>query len=180
MHVDFSEFTKLTPERRVKELQELIEDLKKQITQSQEDIKTAEELLLRADEEARVLENITIPERDKKAKTVEELTTPETLKPTRELEDLLATAPRKEETIHQLAHTPVSELYAEIKNIYQRERETGLETQQDRDKIYAIRKGLEIKKEEGYKPSTKDQHLMTAAEQMADAMYQKADNMYKR
>jgi hypothetical protein len=47
--------------------------------------------------------------------------------------------------------------------------------------LYAIRKGLELKREEGYAPATaKDKHLMTEAEQWAEEMYKGGAGTYKR
>jgi len=195
MGTDFSQFKDLTPERRIRELQKLIDNLKKEIEDKQKEIGEAEKLLALADEQARLLEQVEIPEtkpipRRKaagKTETIEEKTEE---KPQRritreeqiELEKLLATAPpRSEELFHEFAHRRVEELYGELRRIYDREKTTGIETEKDREMIYAIRKGIEIKKEEGYKPANKrSEHLMTAAEQMAENMYQGGAGTYKR
>ncbi|MEM3154850.1 MAG: hypothetical protein QW165_04790 [Candidatus Woesearchaeota archaeon] len=189
MGTDFSGFKNFTPQRRIAELRKLISMLKKEIESRQEDIKTAEQLLEFAEEETRVLEQVEVPETPPLRKTqeieerIEEKT--ERGRMTRdertELEQLLATAPpRSPELLHRVAHIPVAQLYNEEKRIYERQKKTGIETQQDREIIYAIRKGLEIKKEEGYKPPTmRERHLMTAAEQMAESMYQTAGRTYK-
>jgi len=182
MGTDFNALKDLTPERRVKELQKLIDSLRKGIKENENDIKDAEHLLAIAGDEAQVIEQVSVPETPES--NIEEIAEESgrlALGEQRELEELLATAPpREEETLHQVAHRPISELYGELKNIYQRQQDTGLESQQDRDMIYAIRKGFEIKRQDGYNPATKDENLMTAAEQMADSMYASATGGYKR
>jgi len=191
MGTDFSPFKDMTPQRRLKELQKLLDTLKKEIEDRQDDIKAAAQMLSLADEEARLLEQIEVPETremPRKAKEIEERVEVKEEKKGRvtreeqlELEKLLATAPpRSPQVLHEFAHREVRELYGETKRIYERQKETGIETQQDREMIYAIRKGLEIKKEEGYKPAGTARHLMTAAEQMAESMYQTGAGTYKR
>jgi hypothetical protein len=199
METDFEQFKKLAPERRLKELQKLIDTLKKEVDERQKDIREAEHLLVLADGEARVLEQVEIPEtrtaprKKEEPETIEEKATPVkkseakrlTREEQKELERLLATAPpRSEELFHRIAHRPVSELYSELRKIYDRERTTGIETSRDREMIYAISRGLEAKKkdvEEGeYRPVGKAKHLMTAAEQMAENMYQSTSAGYKR
>jgi hypothetical protein len=194
MGIDFSGFKDFTPQRRASELQKLIDTLKKEIESRQEDIKTAERMLALADEEARVLEQVEVPEARAPARRTKEIEERVEIKTAEketgkrltreervELERLLATAPpRSEQVLHQVAHRPVQELYGELRRIYDRQSETGVERAQDREMIYAIRKGLEIKKEEGYKPAARDRHLMTAAEQMAENMYQGGAGTYKR
>jgi len=197
MSTDLGIFKDLPPERRARELQKLIDNLKKDIGERQDDIRKAEHFLALADEEARLLEQVEIPEaktarkKPEKIDALEEKTEeqPGGRKLTREekleLEGLLATAPqRSEELFHKIAHRPVQELYSELRNIYDRERSTGIETENDRLRIYSIRRGLEEKKkdmEEGqYRPARQAKHLLTAAEQMAENMYQGGAGTYKR
>ncbi len=198
MGVDFSIFKDLTPERRAKELQKLINDLKKEIDERKDDVRQAEHFLALADEEARILEQIEVPEaktapkrKPEKIEALEEKTeeAPKERRLSREeqveLEKLLATAPpRSEDLFHKMAHRPVTELYSELHKIYDRERQTGIESSRDREMVYAIARGLEEKKkdmEEGqYKPARQAKHLLTAAEQMAESMYQGGAGSYKR
>ena len=198
MATDFSIFKDLAPERRVTELQKLINNLKKDIEERQDEIRQAEHLLALADEEARVIEQVEVPEtktgprrKPEKIESLEEKAEekPEdrkiTLKERLELEKLLATAPpRSEDLFHKIAHRPINELYSELRNIYDRERQTGVETTRDREMIYAISRGLEEKKkdmQEGqYKAGRQAKHLMTEAEQMAERMYQGGAGSYKR
>lgn len=189
MGIDFSQFKDLTPERRARELQKVIENLKNEIEDRQKDLKDAEKRLAEAYEEARIIEHVSIPEtKQPKIKETIEEKTEEKPKRTRdekaELEKLLATAPRRsQEVVEQVARRPVQELYGELRKIYQREQQTGLETSQDREMLYAIRRGLEEKKkdvQEGqYNPGAKAKHLLSAAEQMADSMYNSAGGTYK-
>lgn len=194
MGIDFSQFKDLTPERRARELQKLIENLKNEIEDRQKDLKEAEKRLAEAYEEARIIEHVSIPEtrkipeKEKKA-TVEEKVAVAEEKPKpqarskaeqAELEKLLATAPpRSDQLFHKFSQIRVEELYGALRGIYDREKSTGIEREKDRELVYAIRKGIEIKKEEGYTPAKKDRHLMTAAEQMADSMYNSAGSAYK-
>ncbi|GEM_PF-2303566 len=192
MAVDFDQIKQLVPERRVKELQALIERLKKEVEEKQDEMKESERLLALADEEARILEQMQIPETKpapKKAAKIEERITELTEEKEEkritkeeqlELEKLLATAPpRSPEVLKEVAMRPVEELYGELHRIYDRQKETGIETKEDRELVYAIRKGFEIKREEGYQPAGKKKHMMTAAEQMAQDMYNTTSNTYK-
>ncbi len=192
MATDFEQFKELTPERRIKELQKLVDKLKEDIKEKEDDIKQAEHLLALADEESRLLEQVEVPEtKPAKARKKEALEEKAEEKPERlakeektELEKLLATAPPREELVHRVAHMPSDALYSAAKEIYDRQKTTGLETAQDREMIYAIRKGLEIKKEdmqEGqYRPATKAKHLLNAAESMTESMYKGAGEGWYR
>ncbi|MBW2970137.1 hypothetical protein KY319_03370 [Candidatus Woesearchaeota archaeon] len=180
MATDFAPFKKLAPERRIQELQKLIDNLRKQATQIQDEIKEAEHLLILADDEARVLEHMEVPEIKEIKKGKPEAKPAKKRMADLELEELLETGPRTPELLHEVAHRPVHELYQELRSIYDRQKETGIETRQDREMLYAIRKGFEIKKEEGYKPAPTEKHLMTAAEEWAEQMYQGTAGTYKR
>jgi len=194
MGVDFEAFKGLTPERRIQELQKLIDKLKKDIKTQQEEIQQAERLISVADEEARALEQVEIPKpvsvaKKKKAKRIEEITAEPEIEEAGisreeeiELEKLLATAPpRSDELFHKVAHRPVAEIYTELRSLYERERETGIETHEDRERLYALRRGLEKKKEEGYVPPTAQaKHLLTAAEEIAEGLYKGGAGSYKR
>ncbi len=176
MTIDFEGIKRLAPEKRVKALKEVMEELQEEITERQKEIEQAEQLLSISEEEEKVLEEIEIPKEEKKlARKIQE----EKLKrePANRLEEILETAP-KQELIHEVARLPVSELYKELKDIYQREKQTGVETQEDREKLYFIRQGLRVKKEEGYVP--KERQLMSRAEQIAEDMYKSGAGSYSR
>ena len=188
MAVDFEQFKNLTPEIRIKELRKLVDNLNKEIEQKHEEIRNAEHFLVQADEERRRLEQVRIPEVPKvkvKAKkvTIEEITAPEeeieerriTREEELELESLLATSPpRKDELIHQAAHRPVEEFYNAFSTIYNRQKETGIETPEDRQKVYLLMKSWEEKNKEYHPAGAKAQHMKTAVEQMSESMYQGA------
>jgi len=213
MAVDFSKIENLVPEEKVKTMQKIIEDLKKQIQekqkeikQAEEEIKTAETILEKADDEQRILElraeqDLKISQKqfgkkdneqksDKKIEkdktsTLEKIndTNQEEIPRMEErLEEIISTAPVKK-AIEQIAQKPIDNLYNEMRRIYRREKETGIETQKDREILYVIMKGIEEKKQdvnEGtYKPTEKARHLMTAAEEMAENMYKGTTQMYK-
>lgn len=188
MGIDFGQFKDLTPERRARELQKLVDSLREQIKEREEDIKRAEHFLVLADEEARLLEQIAVPEAKpvRKKEVLEEKAEekPGRLEEKLELEQLLATAPKREELIHRVAHLPADVLYSTAQKIYARQHQTGVETQKDREMIYAIRRGLDAKKEdmeEGqYKPDRRSKHLLTATEQMTESMYKGAEGWYRK
>ena len=186
MAVDFDELKKLVPQRRIKELQRLITKLKEEIKERESDISEADSLLESAEQESRILEQMEVPEvKPVKKPKIEEVIEGKIERKKLgqlELEELLETAPaRSPEIVQEVSRRPVSELYGELKKIYDRQKETGLETTEDREMLYAIRKGFEIKKEEGYTPATKaDKHLMTTAQEWAEEMYKGGAGTYKR
>lgn len=193
MGIDFEGITKLPPEKRVEALKQVLDKLNEEIQERQEEIKQAEQMLTTAEDEQRVLEEVEVPKQTKaaatrarpareEAKTVEELTEREEvrqpLEKLHELEKMLATAPpRSEELFHKIAHMRSEDLYAATKSIYETQRQTGVETEKQREMIYAVRKGWEVKREEGYVAKAK--HLQTAGEEMAEKMYKSASTMYK-
>ncbi len=188
MAVDFEEFKNIAPERRTRELQKLINTLKKEIAEKQREIREAEHLFILADEEARLLEQMEVPEtaiettpRQKESATIEKLAGEKKEKDEKALlERLVETIPRKEELFREVAQIPIQELYSELKTVYQREKSTGVETAQDRNMIYAIAKGIEEKRknvESGqYSPTQKSRHLLSAAEEIAQNMYRGSES----
>ncbi len=178
--VDFDDIKRMAPERRVDALKELIDSLNHDIKQRQAEIQTAFHLLEVAEREIDVLEEIQLPK--KKESLAEKIGEKEEEKP-EQLEDLLRTAPRTPEAIERVAHTPINELYSEIRNIYNRQSETGIEQADDRDRLYALQRGLEEKKkdvQEGhYTPAQNAQDLLSKAEEIVDTMYKKPGDSYK-
>lgn len=190
MAIDFNEIKQQVPEERLKVLEQVIEDLKKtiatkqkEIQQAEQDIKTAQELLIKADQEQRILEQVRTPE-TKKQETIEEKTQTAPPKQEQKLENILSNPVTKPEQLQQIAQRPIAELYSELNRINEKERQTGIETQQDREAIYAIRRGIYEKKKDvqegSYKPTEKAMHLLSAAEQRADSMYNNASSSYKQ
>lgn len=176
MKINFDEIRKLVPEERVKTLRELINKLRDEVKKQEQNIQQAEQLLQLAQEEqdarAIVRDETSI---DTATESEEEPVT---------LEQHAAQAPRQElervvrgnqPSYHQIAERPVHELYQELRSIYDREAATGVETDQDRERIYQLQRGLAEKRkdiEQGtYKPGDKAEHLMSAAEQMVKKMY---------
>jgi len=188
MGVDFNSFKNLSSQRRVEELRKLVDQLRQEIGDREKDIQTAEHLLALSQDEVRKMEQVAVPEvtpPKKKTPHIEEITEERLLpEEATELEKMLATAPKREELFHEMAHRPAVELYSELHRVYDRGKQTGVETQLDRDMVYAIRRGLEEKKKdmEGgqYSPESQAKHLLTAAEQMADGMYHSGAGSYHR
>jgi len=196
MGIDFGSVKKLPPEKRVEALKQVLDKLNEEIEERQEDVKTAQHMLTLAEDERRVLEEVEVPKARtapairarpvrEEAKTVEELAEKEELRQPlekiQELEKLLATAPpRSDELIHRIAHMRSEDLYAMTKSIYERQQSTGIETEREREMIYAVKRGFEVKREEGYKaPDAKAEHLQTEGEKWAEKLYKSAATMYK-
>jgi len=181
MAVDFEEFKKLVPQDRVRELQKLLDQLVADIKDKEGEIREAQHLLSLAKDESAVLEQVSVPEATK-GPELEEITKEKEEERT-PLEDILVKAAPKE-AAHEVAHRPIQELYSELRSIYDRQSQTGIETAADRNVIYAIGRGLEEKKRDieagQYRPAEKAAHLMTAAEEMAENMYKgTTKSMYK-
>src|SRR3989344_6948464 len=180
MSTDFEPFKKLPPETRVGELQRLIVNLKKHIENHQRDIRTAETLLAVASDEQKVLEQEVgkVAEIQTKYKTsipkdIQEQTKILAAKlPAQPLEGIVGVEPSREP---RPAERPLSEFYQSVRTIYEAQRQTGIETYEQRQQIYEIHKGLEEKRrdiEQGkYRPGERQKHLLTTTEQLLGNIY---------
>ena len=180
MPTDFEPTKKLPPETRVGELQRLIVNLKKHIEEHTKDIRTAELLLSQAIDEERVLEQeiSKVAETQTKYKTSTQKDVQEPTKilpaklPAQPLEGIVSAEPSREQ---RPAERPLSEFYQSVRTIYEAQRQTGIETYEQRQQIYEIHKGLEEKRrdiEQGkYRPGERQKHLLTTTEQLLGNIY---------
>ncbi len=172
MPTDFEPFKRLPPETKVIELRKLITVLKKHIDEHQRDIRTAESLLNLAEDEQKVIEQETERAETRKVKGKE---TAEAKPAQEELEKIVGREDTKQR-IEETARRPLSELYQELRSIYQSQQKTGIETQEQRDRVYELSRGLYEKRkdmEEGtYKSGEQQKHLLTSTEQLISAIYQ--------
>lgn len=180
--INFEQIKKLPPDKRIKALQEIenelqkfIDEKTKEIEESKKEIEASKELLARAKEELAVLEEIEVP----KAKEIriEELFRREEKEEKKtSLERIAEEAPRRlspeqeQEYISALKQRPVEELYNRIVEIKNSVAETGVLTQYQQENLDLFAKALQEKEkdieERQYKPGAKAKHLLTAAEQI--------------
>lgn len=160
---------KLPPEQQVKELQKFIENTRKEIEQKNAEIKQAEQILSEATQETEVLER-------KQRDTLETSVTKETRKEGPALEKIV------NEKKPDLAKATLRELDRRLDEIYQRQRETGIETPRDREDIYAIRKTVyekEVAIQRGtYQPRPEDRELFGEIKEHANTLY-KQSSLYR-
>lgn len=160
---------KLPPEQQAKELQKFIENTRKEIEQKNAEIKQAEQILSEATRDTEVLER-------KQRDTLETSVTKETKKETPALEKIV------NEKKLDLAKAPLRELDRRLDEIYQRQREMGIETPKDREDIYAIRKSVyekEVAIQRGtYRPRPEDRELFGEVKEHANTLY-KQSSLYR-
>jgi hypothetical protein len=184
--IDYRKIRKMAPDRRIKALREVQEELdtfikekSKEISESQQEIKDAQDFLKEAEEELQVLEEMQAEAPKIKKVDVEKLFEPAGKKE-RELEAIAEEAAPKaqpagleqQEYISRLAQQPVSSIYERINRIREEIRTTGLISNYQQEKLEQFREALEEKEEavrEGeYAPGKKAEHLMSAAEKAID------------
>lgn len=175
--INFSQIKKLPPEEKIKvleriedELRKLIEERKKEISEKNSEIKSAEELLMQAQKEFKILEEIKTPE-------LKQIDIGKLFRPDEEkgLEGIAATATteaEKQAQIEELSKAPMQELYNAVVGIKSEIDKTGIETLYQQEKIEQINEALYEKRKaienQQYNPSQKARHLMTAAEQIME------------
>ncbi len=180
--IDFDKLRKLPPDRKIKALREIQEELTKVITErnkeieeSQQEIKDAQDFLNEAEEELRVLEEMEETAPKIKKVDVEKLFGREEKKlgKERELEDIADEAPRvapQEERayVNFLAQQPVSNIYERVNRIREEIKTTGVMSAYQQEKLDQFREALHEKEDairEGeYSPGHKAESLLTAAE----------------
>jgi hypothetical protein len=151
-------------------LRQLIEELQKDIREKQIQIETAVNLLRTTEREVALIEKVEVP--ITKEVRIEELFKPEEggLEARAREIDL-----RLREDIRETAQRPIEEIYSELKNIYQQQQRTGVETEEQRAEVYVARKALEEKRQATqrgeYAPSEKAETLFTATEDLIRRMY---------
>ncbi len=179
--IDFNRIRKLPPDRRIKALREVQEELDsfikektKEIDESQQEIKDAQDFLKEAQEELQVLEEMQAEAPKIRKIDVEKLFEPTKKKGEKELEAIAEEAPRtpmpseQEAYISRLAQQPIANIYERIRAIGDEIRTTGTISpyQQERLEMFgeAIRAKEQAIKEGNYSPGKKAEHLLTAAE----------------
>jgi len=189
MAINFGDFEKMPAEKRVKELNALIETLKKEIEnakkeiiQKEKDLAAAQEFFAKSEKEARVLENLRTQGLEKK--TQEKPDAPK--KQVRSLEEELEGAPRMKAPEGQsyFANKTLADIDKITTSIYQRQKQTGIETENDRRIFYEASKELEYRRrklEEGSYVADRDtrKHL-EHAEDLVKKDYEKRKEQYKR
>lgn len=176
MGVKWEDIDRLAPEEQIKALQGLIENLDKEIEAKQKDKDTAEAMLTRAQELAFEFE-----EQQVKEETIEEAAQEQKEEAEEDLEQKLRGAPQiKTEEQPQT----IEQVYNTLSTIYQREKQTGIETPQDRTKVYNLQKKLEEKrreiKEGTYMADREKLRMLENAEKMADTMYKSTQETYQK
>jgi hypothetical protein len=191
MPVNFGDFEKMPAEKRVKELNTLIETLKKEIenakkelSQKEKDLSDAQEFLTKSEKEVRVLEDVRTQGLEKKTQEQEKNVAPK--KQARSLEEELEGAPRMKAPEGQsyFANKTLADIDKITTSIYQRQKQTGIETENDRRVFYEASKELEDRRrklEEGSYIADRDtrKHL-EHAEDLVKKDYEKHKEQYKR
>jgi cell division septum initiation protein DivIVA len=179
--IDFNRIKKMPPDRRIKALKEIQDELdsfikekSKEIDESQQEIRDAQDFLKEAQEELQVLEEMQAEAPKIKKIDVEKLFEPQKKKGERELEDIAEEAPKtappsdQEAYISRLAQQPISNIYERIRAIGDEIRTTGTISpyQQERLEMFgeAIREKEQAIRAGEYAPGKKAEHLLTAAE----------------
>ncbi len=191
MAVNFGDFEKMPAEKRAKELNALIETLKKEIenakkelSQKEKDLLDAQEFLAKSEKEARMLEDVRTQGLEKKAEEKQETNTAK--KQTKSLEEELEGAPRMKTPEGQsyFANKTLADIDKITTSIYQRQKQTGIETENDRRVFYEASKELEDRRrklEDGSYVADRDarKHL-EHAEDLVKKDYEKHKEQYKR
>lgn len=191
MAVNFGDFEKMPAEKRVKELNTLIEALKKEIentkkelSQKEKELSDAQEFLTKSEKEAKVLEDVRTQGLEKKAQEKQETATVK--KQAKSLEEELEGAPRMKTPEGQsyFANKTLADIDKITTSIYQRQKQTGIETENDRRVFYEASKELEDRRkklEEGSYVADRDarKHL-EHAEDLVKRDYEKHKEQYKR
>ncbi|PIN74493.1 hypothetical protein COV18_07615 [Candidatus Woesearchaeota archaeon CG10_big_fil_rev_8_21_14_0_10_37_12] len=162
MAIDFNSVKDLPPEQRAEEIRKIIELLKKEIEEREEDIKTAEHLIGIAENESIVIEREELSgllkTTTKKEKPLE-----------KELETLIQQERVQRDEIQQLAKRPIAEIYTEVRAIYANTQQGNL-SNQDKDRLYTISQIVYQKQkdiEQGkYNAGNQAGHLLNAAEEL--------------
>lgn len=178
--IDFNRIRKMAPDRKVKALQEVQEELNtfiteknKEIQESQNEINDAQDFLREAEEELQVLE-----EMQSEAPKIKEVNVKKLFEPAKEkvLEDIAEqegpkTAPAsidQQAYISKMARQPVATIYEKINTIRDQIKTTGIVSQYQQERLEQFREALQEKEEaihEGrYSAGRNTANLLTAAE----------------
>lgn len=170
--MNLNELKKQSPDKRVKELKNLIRNLKIEIEEKEDLLRNAENLLVDTEEEVKVIEKVVVDE-----EVLEPVDISKLEKTTVETFQELGLPPEPE----QLARTPIADLYGAVKTLYESQTpaaEAGLtyeERERQRLNLYALNHALDEKREQikkgEYKPTEKASHMLTATEELINKMY---------
>jgi len=156
MNLDFKDFEKMPAEKRSKELQTLIETLKKEIEQTKKDLeqkeknlKDAQEFLAKTESESKVLENVRTQQKttneEKNEKTEGRLAAKKQI---RSLEEELEDAPQMKNSGDKsyFANKTLADIDKITSYISERQQKTGIETENDRKLMYDASKELDYRR----------------------------------
>lgn len=174
MPVRFEDILRLPPDIRVRVLKQLEEHLRKLISRHEKaidvdkrEIDEAEELLRRAQQELRVLEEVQTPE-PKKAKTEEILRHDQQLKSLEEQLTDVKLSPKQELAATVQAQKPTEEAYRTLKDIYAATPSVEKMNDYQRNKFYEAVGTLQHRLQdavEGNKPLTEAERAMLGGAQ---------------
>src|SRR3989344_1380890 len=143
---DLDKIKKLPPDRRIKALEELKEEIQKQI-------EDAQFLLEEAEDELKVLLEIETPKAKKVV--IEDLFTRDEKEKTEELERIareeapLRARPTEELAyINSLRQKPVDDLYNKVMDVYKQISHTGIETLEQRRTIESVKEAIYLKEKD--------------------------------
>lgn len=169
--IDFEQIKKLPPDQRVKVLQELQNQIEKLINDRKKEIEQAHELLARAKDELRVLEEVQTPK--VKQLTVEELfkTNDKDDDKKQGLENIAQKNIPSPEIIRQhFEQKPIAEIYKRINDVTADIRNSGIITQYQENFLRAANYEMQDREKaienRQYRPTEKAQHLLSTAEKI--------------
>ena len=173
-NIDFEQIKKLPPDQRVKVLQELQGQIEKLINDRKKEIQQAQDLLVRANEELSILEEIETPKQ--KQVSVEELFETGDKEKRNEKNGGLEHIARKENIPapnilrEQFEQKPITDIYKRMNEITSDIRNTGIVTQYQENWLRAAKYEVQYREEaiekNQYRPTEKSQHLLSAAEKI--------------
>lgn len=172
---DLEKIKKLPPDRRIKALQELKEEIQKLIEERKKEIEDAEFLLEEAEDELRVLLEIETPK--PKKIVIEELFIRDEKEKVEELERIAREeAPARARPGEDLAYInvlrqkPVEDLYSKVVEVYKQISHTGIETLEQRRTIESVKEAIYLKdkdiKEKKYQANETVKERMGAIEKV--------------
>lgn len=168
--INFEQIKKLPPDQRVKVLQELQDQIEKLIKDRKKEIEEAHELLSRAKEELRVLEEVQTPK--VKQISVEELFKNEEKDEQNKegLENIARRIPSPELIRQNFEQKPIAEIYKRINDVTGDIRESGIITQYQENFLRAANYEMQDREKaienRQYRPTEKAQHLLSTAEKL--------------
>lgn len=166
---DFEQIKKLPADQRIKVLQELQGQIEKLINDRKKEITEAQDLLARAKDELRVLEEIEVPEQ--KTVSVEELFAKEEKKG-KGLEGIAGQhkIPEPQQIRENLENRTIGDIYQKINEVTGDIRETGVITQYQENFLRAANYEMQDREKaienREYRASDKAQHMLSAAEKI--------------